>query len=77
MVWVLVGLALFCAGVGMGAKMGHFKDSRGYGNFENKAGCCDSGCGMIKGIRGGNGPGNCMGAVKPVTTSITTTGTIE
>ncbi len=79
LVWVLVGLAILCTGVSIGAKTRHYKGgSENFGRFENKMGCQNTDCPMMKGVRGENGQGNCMGAVKSVdTTSTTATGTIK
>ena len=77
LVWVLVGLAIFTFGVAVGSKPGYYKNSRGdFGQFENKMDCMNQDCPMMqKGIKG-NFEHNCMGAVKPVDTMITT-GTVE
>lgn len=80
LIWVLVGLAIFCAGISIGARMGHFRGSpENFGRFENKMGCQNNGCPMMQGMRNNDGFNkNRINVVKPLdTVSTTATGTIE
>ena len=80
LVWILVGLAIFCAGISIGARTGHFKNNpERFGRFENKIGCQNADCPMLNnkdGIRP-NFRQNCIGAIQPTSTTKIDTSTLE